>query len=245
MGALKCLLFDYGGTLDSPAEHWSEVIRRAWRAEGVDFDPEDFYPIYVKAEKTLAHPGEVAPSDTFLDLMRKKISIENSYAAIQVPDTVCLRVAQRCYDYARANIAANRPILVKLSRRLPLGIVSNFYGNLRAVLADMEILNIFAAVADSGLLPWRKPDPRIWLEGLHMTGSGITPGETLVTGDRMDKDILPALSAGFRTAWLKGPSESSENTDNAMSSASAGMAGSPDYTLRSLAELPDIVQNLL
>ena len=43
---------------------------------------------------------------------------------------------------------------------------------------------------------------------------GLQPDEVMVIGDSLTKDILPAESAGFRTAWIKGPGWSADE-DNA------------------------------
>lgn len=198
----KCILFDYGGTLDAPGEHWSHVLLRAWQAAGADIPSEEFRHAYVQAERALAKPGAVKASDTFLDLMRKKIALENSFLNHPYSPDICEAAANFCYTHARRNIQAVKPVLTQLSQEIPLGIVSNFYGNLPAVLADMGILSLFTNVTDSTLLGIRKPDPRIFLEAMRSIDPSLTPAQTLVVGDSIDKDILPASSAGFLTAHL-------------------------------------------
>ncbi|MDE6377571.1 MAG: HAD family hydrolase [Duncaniella sp.] len=200
----KCLLFDYGGTLDTPGEHWSTVIARAWAQEGIELPREAFRHAYVEAERALAADGAVGTDDTFGEMMEKKIAIENTALGSIADADTCRRVAQRCYEYARSNLMQVRPTLESLASKVPLGIVSNFYGNLRAVLADMGVAHLFSAITDSGEAGVRKPDPRIFLEALRRVDPSLTPAETLVVGDSIDKDILPAHSAGFLTAHLPG-----------------------------------------
>lgn len=201
---VRCILFDYGGTLDTPGEHWSNVIEKAWLDEGVTVGHDDFRPAYVEAERALGIKGAVDKDDTFLEMMVKKIELENRALGTVADRETCRRVARRCYEYARQNISRITPALESLAARLPLGIVSNFYSNLCSVLADMGVAHLFTAVTDSGEAGIRKPDPRIFLEAMRRISPDLTPGETLVTGDSIDKDILPAHSAGFMTAHLPG-----------------------------------------
>ena len=201
---VRCILFDYGGTLDTPGEHWSNVIEKAWLAEGISIDHYDFRRAYVEAERALGIKSTVGKNDTFLDLMIKKIKLENRALGTIVDMDTCHRVATHCYLVARNNISGVKPVLERLAEEIPLGIVSNFYGNLRAVLSDMGVGHIFRGVTDSGETGIRKPDPRIFLKALRNTSYKINPENTLVVGDSIDKDIIPAHNAGFMTAHLPG-----------------------------------------
>ena len=71
---IKAIIFDYGGTLDSRGDHWSEVIYRAYRAEMPHIARDDFRHAYVMAERALDGTGIISPTDTFLDVMIKKIT---------------------------------------------------------------------------------------------------------------------------------------------------------------------------
>lgn len=69
-------IFDYGGTIDTHGDHWSWVILDAYRHAGLSVPIEEFKDAYIYAERALeAHPI-ILPTDTFLDLMRKKISLQ-------------------------------------------------------------------------------------------------------------------------------------------------------------------------
>ena len=81
-------------------------------------------------------------------------------------------------------------------------LVSNFYGNIAAVLADFGLSHYFKAIVESAVVGVRKPDPRIF--GLGVEALGMKAREVLVVGDSLGKDILPAESIGCRTAWIKG-----------------------------------------
>ncbi len=44
---IKGIIFDYGGTLDTGGDHWSEVIWDAWQQAGVAADKAEFREVYV------------------------------------------------------------------------------------------------------------------------------------------------------------------------------------------------------
>ena len=81
-------------------------------------------------------------------------------------------------------------------------LVSNFYGNVEAVLSDFDLRRYFQAIIESAVVGVRKPDPRIFQLGVDALG--LKPSQVLVIGDSLRKDILPARSIGCRTAWIKG-----------------------------------------
>ena len=82
---IKAIIFDYGGTLDSRGDHWSEVIYRAYRAEMPHIARDDFRHAYVMAERALDGTGIISPTDTFLDVMIKKITLQFSHLNLPPP----------------------------------------------------------------------------------------------------------------------------------------------------------------
>lgn len=199
---IRGIIFDYGGTLDSHGDHWSHIILDAWRDAGVGLSAEDFIPAYIHGERALALPGAVAPTDTFLDLMRKKIWAESARLNPCPDSRICEKVARACYESARSCTAEAAVMLEKLSRDYPLVLVSNFYGNLDAVLEDFGLRRFFTAVIESAKAGVRKPDPAIFRLGTEALG--LPPAEILAIGDSMDKDIIPAAAAGCRTLLIEG-----------------------------------------
>lgn len=205
---IKGIIFDYGGTIDSRGVHWSEVIWDGYRDAGIDIDKADFRDAYVYAERELARTRHILPHHNFLDLLRIKMRIELDRLAESgkmAPDSdgaLAEAVAQYCYRAARGCVEEARPVIEELYARYPLVLVSNFYGNVEAVLADFDLRRYFGAIIESAVVGVRKPDPAIF--GLGVDALGFAPEEVLVVGDSLRKDILPAESLGCRTAWLKG-----------------------------------------
>ena len=81
-------------------------------------------------------------------------------------------------------------------------LVSNFYGNIGAVLREYGINSYFRDVIESAVVGVRKPDPAIFRLGTDALG--LPPDEVLVVGDSIGKDIVPARSIGCETAWIEG-----------------------------------------
>lgn len=207
--AIEALLFDYGGTIDSNGLHWSEVIWQAYEAEDVPVTKEDFRAAYVQAERTMAQLPLVRPEHTFADMMRIKIDLQVDWLQEQseLPDfratrDVRRRLAGRCYASAERCVTAARPLIAALAERYPLALVSNFYGNIGAVLRDFRLDRYFPHVIESAVVGVRKPDPAIFRLGLEALHIGDAT-HAVVIGDSYDKDILPAASLGCHTVWLK------------------------------------------
>ena len=208
MENIKGIIFDYGGTIDSRGVHWSEVIWDGYRASGVPVDKPVFRDAYVYAERELARTRHILPHHTFADLLLIKMRIElqwlvdNGHLAAGAVEQFAQPVADYCYDAARNSIADARPVLDALYARFPMVLVSNFYGNVEAVLEDFGLRHYFRAIIESAVVGVRKPDPKIFSLGVEALG--LQPQEVLVIGDSYKKDILPAESIGCHVAWLKG-----------------------------------------
>lgn len=141
----------------------------------------------------------VKPQDTFRQTLDVKLRIEMERAG-------CLSYHEQVLDdvYAQTlrHVAHSREVLAQLAERVPLVLVSNFYGNLHTVLHEFGLDGLFRHVVESAVVGIRKPDPRIFLLGVETLG--LQPGEVTVVGDSMNKDIIPAREAGCRTVWLRG-----------------------------------------
>ena len=205
---IKGIIFDYGGTIDSHGDHWSEIIWDAYQAVGVGVDKESFREAYVYAERELARTRHILPHHTFHDLLAIKMRIElqwlvyNGRLAEGAVERYAVPLADYCDDAARNAIADARPVLDALSARYPMVLVSNFYGNVEAVLEAYGLRHYFRSIIESAVVGVRKPDPAIFSLGVQALG--LKPQEVLVIGDSLRKDIEPARSIGCHVAWLKG-----------------------------------------
>lgn len=205
---IKGIIFDYGGTLDTGGDHWSEVIWKAWQEAGVAADKAEFREVYVYAERELARTLHILPHHNFHDLLYIKMQIElqrlseNGHFAPSEVDGMAKKIADICYASAKGSVEAAVPVLEALSKKYPMVLVSNFYGNVETVLADFGIAKYFKKVIESAVVGVRKPDPEIFLLGVKALG--LKPEDVLVFGDSYSKDIVPAEKAGCQAIWLKG-----------------------------------------
>lgn len=205
---VKGIIFDYGGTLDSGGDHWSEIIWDAYQKADVKVDKAEFREAYVYAERELARVRHIVPEHNFLDMLRIKMRIElqwlaeNGFFAPQDIDGFSEKIAQICYESAKSSVRSAVPVLEALSDRYEMVLVSNFYGNIETVLTDFGIRRFFKEIIESAVVGVRKPDPKIFELGCKALG--LSPAETLVIGDSYKKDIVPAESIGCQAIWIKG-----------------------------------------
>lgn len=214
---IKGLIFDYGGTIDTGGDHWSEVIWEAWQKAGVAADKAEFRECYVYAERELARTLHILPHHNFSDLLYIKMQIElqhlcelGHFAPADVDDKA-REIADYCHQSAASAIDKAKPVLKTLTDRFPTILVSNFYGNISEVLKEFGLDKFFRKIIESAVVGIRKPDPKIFLLGAEALK--LKPEDILVIGDSYSKDIEPAEKAGFQAIWLKGKqwSEAEEN----------------------------------
>lgn len=208
MENIKGIIFDYGGTIDCRGDHWAVIIHEAYEHAGLPLSVDTFRPAYVHAERELARVRHILPEHNFLDMMRIKARIELEYLVANGileqsrVATLAEGIARYCYRHAAACIEHARPVLEALAARYPMVLVTNFYGNIEAVLRDFRLDSLFPTIIESAVVGIRKPDARIFALGVE--AMGLQPQDVLVVGDSISKDILPAESLGCRTAWIAG-----------------------------------------
>lgn len=208
--AISGLIFDYGGTLDTNARHWAHVLWEGYRHAAIPVTEEQFRQAYVFAERALAKSPIILPEDNFHVLLCKKVDIETRQlvemgvwsTTEEQRQALSNQVADYCYEYARRTVAESRAVLIELSQRYPMALVSNFYGNIETILQDFNLSEFFPKIIESAVVGVRKPDPAIYQLGVDAIG--LPAGEVLVVGDSYDKDIVPAKQVGCKAVWLKG-----------------------------------------
>ena len=207
MSKIRGILFDYGGTLDSRAEHWSEIIWEGYCHVGLQVKREDFLEVYVYVERLLGRESIVKRDFNFLDLMQTKIWLQlsrlrESFGYNENIQGFANSIARYCYDSAKECVEESKKMLKLLKGKCKLGVVSNFYGNLKAVMADFGILDYFDCVIESAIVGIRKPNSDIFQLGVNALN--LNANETLVVGDSYEKDIVPSLQIGCDVIWYKG-----------------------------------------
>lgn len=209
LSKVKGIIFDYGGTIDSNGKHWAEVLWDAYKDNQVPITKEQFRKAYVHVERFLAMNPIVKPNHNFSDLLKIKVELQINYLIdsefiINKNNTknYIVGISQQCYTFAKDLISKEKSILFSLKRKYPMVLVSNFYGNVQAVLEDFDLDQFFGKIIESAIVGVRKPDPAIF--GLGIKALNLLPSEIVVIGDSHAKDIVPATANGCQTIWLNG-----------------------------------------
>ena len=117
-------------------------------------------------------------------------------------------------------------VLQTLHGRYKLAVLSNAMSQLpRLALEKASLTKFFQLIIISRDLGIRKPDPKIFQYVLEKLG--VKPEETIHVGDSLKQDVVGAKTAGIKTVWIKNKEEP--------------IIEEPDYTIRSITELPKII----
>ncbi len=228
---MKGIILDYGATIDSNGKHWAEVLWDSYTQVELPITKEQFREAYIYGERYLSMMNVIKPEQNFFELMQVRIGIEMDYLMQQgmlspaILETT-LRMTSNgevpildnagtiqhfvdamagiCYDYARRCTLDALPVVEYLAEKYDLALVSNFYGNLTAVLQDFGLLRCFKVVVDSAVAGVRKPDPQIFRMAIELLS--LNPKDVTIIGDSYDKDIQPAVSLGCQAIWYRGDS---------------------------------------
>jgi len=199
---IKGILIDYGGTIDTNGRHWAHVIWEAYQAAAVGVTKEAFMQAYAFGEKALAINPIIQPTHTFRDVLRLKT--EQQFAYLQLTNDAQRgkidSIVNDCMTVVATAVSAAKPVLEKLAAKYPMVLVSNFYGNIRAVLADLNILHFFQDIVESAVVGVRKPDPAIYRLGVERIG--LPAAACVVIGDSFKKDMVAGKEAGCKTIWI-------------------------------------------
>jgi len=195
---VRAITFDVGGTLDGPGLPWRPRFEALYRAEAMEEPAERLARAFYDADDHLherhALSGldlrgtvELQVADTLSGLGRSSPALVERVAGAFVRD-------------ARRAFRSARPVLERLRSHFRLGVVSNFYGNLRDVLRHEGLLDLFQVVVDSREAGFEKPDPRIFLAACDALG--VSPERTAHVGDSVPRDVEGARGAGLIPIWF-------------------------------------------
>ena len=217
---IQMVFFDIGGVMYSDTIY-TDALRRALRDLGATFTDEEF-----AAEYALAR---AAQSGSF----RKRMAARFLGPGADVNE---LRdAAKRYWAYPPDALEPDvKPCLDALAGRYRLGIIANQPSQVRDAMARDGIEDFFEIWGVSDDIGLEKPDPRLYAHVLYT--AGISPMHTVMLGDRLDYDVIPAKTAGMRAVWiLRG--EAPENPTGAQ-------LAEADAAVRTLAEIPEVLAAL-
>lgn len=193
----SALLFDFGGTLDAEGVPWKDRFQRLAREEGLDVPQEEFDRAFYGATDVLE--GTIPRTAGFRDTVERVAS--GLAVRLSREETLLRRIGDRFAEDALGQLARSAALLARLGERYRIGIVSNFYGNLRAVCDEAGLSPSIGVAVDSTLVGCKKPDPRIFQAALDALKA--TAPETVFVGDSMRRDMAGARAMGMRHVWLR------------------------------------------
>jgi len=114
------------------------------------------------------------------------------------------RIARR-YDELRIERVELFPeavqVLQALHGKYKMAIITNGFAETHDVkIARLELGRFFDHVILAGEMQLVKPDPKIFEHAMSLVG--VTPDESVMVGDRFNRDIVGAHAAAMRAIWV-------------------------------------------
>lgn len=171
---IKWLFFDLGSTLVDE----TECVKRRCDViiENNNLDKDEFYAKVKECAKTDSYAVKAAAQYYGAEIPRWFGELERLY-----PDTVT--------------------ILDKLSKKYKLGIIANQVAGTQKRIDNWGIGKYFDVVVASAEVGYAKPDFEIF--NIALEQAGCEPNESVMIGDRLDNDIVPAKRLGMQTVWVR------------------------------------------
>lgn len=171
---VKWLFFDVGSTLIDEEKAYERRMRDMAAASNKPF--EKIYEIALNFYR-----------------QNKKGDLEAA-KLLGIPKPIWYHEEERLYKDTKG-------CLEKLSKKYKIGVIANQSLGTKDRLVQhgiMRYIDLIVASAEEGIA---KPDPRIFAAALNR--SGCKPQDTVMIGDRIDNDIVPANLLGMHTIWVK------------------------------------------
>lgn len=171
---IKWLFFDLGSTLVDE----TECVKKRCDViiENNNIDKDGFYAKVKECAKTNSYAVKSAAQYYGAEIPRWFGEFEKLY-----PDTVT--------------------VLDKLSRKYKLGIIANQVAGTQKRIDNWGIGKYFDVVVASVEVGYAKPDFEIF--NIALEQAGCNPTESVMIGDRLDNDIVPAKKLGMKTVWVR------------------------------------------
>jgi putative hydrolase of the HAD superfamily len=238
---IKAVVFDYGGTLVTELEPWSEVrpraVRSAYgylRSHGLRASLEEYIAInrgvferFAEREeiehrdipdtsKYIELVGELIPGATKARRRALALGANNTFWKVANSNFRLRGEAKRCLDDLE-------------SMELGLGLISNHHDGsaLMRSLRPYRITQKFDPIVISEKVGMRKPDPAIFM--LCLSAMRVSPRQAVYVGDVPEFDVAGAKAAGMYSILI----------------GDKGRDGpKPDFAVKGMEEIPPIVARL-
>lgn len=211
------------------AEEFHEAWVEEFRQFANDIKTSHWYEIYLTQ-------GGV----TRMELMRmalQRLGIDNPELAFELGRVYGEERAKRLCLFDDA-----QDVLRWVGQRFFTGVITNGPADIqRQELRDLGIEDAFDVVLIEGEMGEGKPVPRVMRRAEK--AAGCEGRKILMVGNSYRHDILPAMEAGWSTAWIRRPSDvpptSSRNEPEALPEGGV----EPDATITNLEQLRELLTN--
>ena len=108
---------------------------------------------------------------------------------------MCAACGDGTYSDAHSTLSA------LVAKGYKLGIIANQKPGTAERLESWGLRPYFDVIAASAELGHSKPGKEIFIKALEL--AGCAAGESVMVGDRLDNDMIPAKAIGMKTVWIK------------------------------------------
>ena len=198
---IKWIFFDIGSTLVDETEAYDHRVREMIAGTSITFKEFDDVRIALARQGLDGHSAAI-----------KHFGLTKTpwHSEDEVP-----------YSDAHSTLAA------LVDKEYKLGIIANQKIGTTERLAFWGLRQYFDVIVASAEIGYAKPDKEIFEKAFEL--AKCTAEESVMVGDRLDNDIIPAKALGMKTVWVKNGLAKSQD-------AALG-DGLADYQIGSLSEL--------
>ena len=209
------------------------ILPRVADALGPKFDLDSFVTIYVSVMEEINQERErdgieITCFERFVRTLGR-LGIQDGTESQALAEALT-RVHMSGVRAATSAPMSRVEAVKRLAKKYRLGLLSNFDDSKTGwqIMDDTGLRDLFEAIIISADLKLRKPNPKIFQRMLEMLN--LNAAEVLFVGDTPLHDIGGAKGVGMAAAWI---------SRHALPMPE-GIA-TPDYIIRDLAELPDLL----
>jgi putative hydrolase of the HAD superfamily len=233
----KAVLFDMFDTLlmiRKNHEFYSPSLMRMYRylnEKGINVSFVTFQKAYIKTRDDLYAKADENLEEPHFNVRVSETLKSLGYNYDASSPIVAAATAEFCdefmtYVYLDEN---TEKLLRTLHGKYKLGIISNFAipECVHELLKIHDLDKLFDAIVVSAAVNKRKPSPEIFEHALKALG--VSASETVFVGDTLDADIEGAKAVGMKAVYIERRIEKVEQVR-------------PDHTIKSLSELPMVLE---
>ncbi|MCG9894153.1 MAG: HAD family hydrolase [Fimbriimonadaceae bacterium] len=215
--------FEYNPVAGRSTQEMLKVWGEEFKKFGAEIGSDHWYPLYCES-------GE----HTRRELMRRvlaRVGIDDPDHGLRLSDT---------YYVERHAALTLFPEAVEVLETLvglhPLGLITNGPTDIqRQEIEKLQIGRFFQHIFIEGEQRMGKPNPEVMSRAQEAVG--VPAEQILMVGNSFRHDVIPAQAAGWKTAWVRRPSDVPPSSKTGLPEEMPEDATPPDLTMTDLREL--------